>query len=37
MVTRDSADIPRRPSAAILDFTEPQIAQFDPSIPKTLT
>jgi len=35
-VTRDSAVIPRWPSAAILDFIEPQIAPFDPPTPKTL-
>ena len=27
---------PRWPSAAILDFIEPQIAPFDPPTPKTL-
>jgi len=27
---------PRWPSAAILDFVEPQIAPFDPPTPKTL-
>ena len=27
---------PRWPSAAILDFIEPQIAPFDPQTPKTL-
>jgi len=31
-----SAVIPRWPSAAILDFIEPQIAPFDPPNPKTL-
>jgi len=36
-VTRDSAIIPRCPSAAILDFIEPEIASFDPPSPKTLT
>jgi len=35
-VARDSAVIPRWPSAAILDFIEPQIAPFDPPTPKTL-
>jgi len=35
-VTRDSAVIPRWPSAAILDFIEPQLAPFDPRTPKTL-
>jgi len=35
-VTRDSAVIPRWPSAAILDFTEPEIAAFDPPTQKTL-
>jgi len=35
-VTRDSTIIPRWPSAAILDIIKPQIAPFDPSIPKTL-
>ena len=35
-VTRDSAVIPRWPSAAILDFTEPIIAPFDPPTPKTI-
>jgi len=35
-VTRDSAVIPRWPSAAILDFIEPQIAPFDPLTKKTL-
>jgi len=35
-VTRDSAVIPRWPSAAILDFIEPEIAPFDPPTPKTL-
>jgi len=28
--------IPRWPSAAILDFIEPEIAPFDPPTPKTL-
>jgi len=36
-VTRDNAVIPRWPSAAILDFIEPQIAPFDPPNPETLT
>ena len=36
-VTRDSAIIPRCPSAAILDFIKPEIASFDPPSPKTLT
>ena len=35
-VTSDSAVIPRWPSAAILDFFEPQIAPFGPPIPKNL-
>ena len=35
-VTRDSAIIPRWPSAAILDIIKPQIAPFDPPTPKTL-
>jgi len=35
-LTRDSAVIPRWPPDAILDFIEPQIAPFDPPIPKTL-
>jgi len=35
-VTRDSAVIPRWPSDAILDFIEPEIAQFDHLTPKTL-
>jgi len=35
-ITRDSAVIPRWPSAAILDFIDPQIAAFDSPIPKTL-
>ena len=35
-VTRDSAVIPRWPSAAILDIIEPKIAPFDPPTPKTL-
>ena len=35
-VTRDSAVIPRWPSAAILNFIEPQIASFDPPTAKTL-
>jgi len=37
-VTRDSAVIPRWPSAAILDniIIEPEIAPFDPQTPKTL-
>jgi len=35
-VTRDSALIPRWPSAAILDITEPETAPLDPPIPKTL-
>jgi len=35
-VTRDSAVIPRWPSAAILDMIEPEIAPFDQSTPKTL-
>jgi len=34
-VTRDSAVIPRWPSAAIMDI-KPEIAPFDPPIPKTL-
>ena len=34
-VTRDSAIIPRWPSAAILDFIELRIAPFDP--PTTIT
>jgi len=33
--TRDV--IPRWPSAAILDFIEPEIAPFDPPTPTTLT
>ena len=35
-VTRDSAIIPRWPSAAILDIIEPEIAPFDPPTPKAL-
>jgi len=35
-VTRDSAVIPRWPSASIFDFIEPEIAPFDSPIPKTL-
>jgi len=35
-VTRDSAVIPRWPSAAILDFIEPEIAPFDLPTPKTI-
>ena len=35
-VTRDSAIIPRWPSAAILDIIEPEIAPCDPLTPKTL-
>jgi len=35
-VTRDSAIIPRWPSAAILDIIKPQIAPFDPPTPKTV-
>jgi len=35
-VTRDSAIIPRWPSAAILDFIEAQMAPFDPPTLKTL-
>jgi len=35
-VTRDSAVIPRLPSAAIFDTIEPKIAPFDPPTPKTL-
>jgi len=35
-VTRDSAVIPRWPSAAILVIIEPEIAPFDPPTPKTL-
>jgi len=35
-VTRDSAVIPRWPSAAILDFIDPEIASFDPPTQKTL-
>jgi len=35
-VTRDSAVIPRWPSAAILDIIEPEVAPFDPPTPKTL-
>ena len=35
-VTLDTAVIPRWPSAAILDFIEPQIAPFDLLTPKTL-
>jgi len=34
-VMRDSAVIPRWPSAAILDFIESQIAPFDPPTLKT--
>jgi len=30
------AAVPRWPSAAILDIIEPEIAPFDPPIPKTL-
>jgi len=33
-VTRDNAVIRRWPSAARLDFIEPQIAPFDPPTPK---
>jgi len=36
-VTRDSAIIPRWPSAAILDIIEPEIAPFDPPTLKTLS
>jgi len=35
-VTRDSAVIPRWPSAAILDIIEMEIAPFDPLTPKTI-
>jgi len=35
-VTRDSAFIPRWPSAAILEIIEPEIAPCDPLIPETL-
>jgi len=35
-VTRDSAVIPRWPSAAILDFIEPEIEPFNPLTQKTL-
>jgi len=35
-VTRDSAIIPRWPSAAILDIIKPQIAPFDPPTPRSL-
>ena len=35
-VTRDSAIIPRWPSAAILDIIKPQIAPFDPPTRKTV-
>ena len=35
-VTRDSAVIPRWPSATILDFIEMEVAPFDPPTPKTL-
>ena len=35
-VMRDSAIIPRWPSAAILDIIKPQIAPFDPPTPKTI-
>jgi len=35
-VTRDSAIIPRWPSAAILDTIEPEIAPFHPPTPKPL-
>ena len=35
-VTRDSAVIPRLPSAAILDIIEPEIAPFHQSTPKAL-
>jgi len=35
-VTRDSAIIPRWPSAAILDIIKRQITPFDPPTPKTL-
>jgi len=35
-VTRNSAVIPRWPSAAIFDIIEPEIAPFDPLILKTL-
>jgi len=34
-VTRDSAVIPRWPSAAVLNFIDPDIASFDPPTPKT--
>jgi len=36
-VMRDSAVIPKWPSATILDFIEPQTVPFDPLTPKTLT
>jgi len=35
-VTRDSAVIPRWPSAAILDSIKPEITAFDPPTPKTI-
>jgi len=35
-VTRDSAVIPKWPTAAILDIIEPEIAPFDPPTLKTL-
>jgi len=35
-ITRDSAVIPRWPSATILDIIEPEIAPFDPPTPKPL-
>jgi len=35
-VTSDSAVISKWPSAAILDFIEPEIVPFDPLTPKTL-
>jgi len=35
-VTRDSAVIPRGPSAAILDFIEPEITPFHPPTPKII-
>jgi len=35
--TADSAVIPRWPSAAVLNITEPEIAPFDPPTPKTLS
>ena len=33
-ITRDSVVIPRWPTAAILDFIEPEIVPFDPPTPK---